>query len=116
MKWCSIILVLMLFMSCHSDITDVTILGTIRDSESKKPISDVDITVICWKYRSSPDASYTDKEIIITKTDSMGEYKVVFDKAAFIMVKASFENYIEGIDSREVFNKKNGFDILLKKK
>jgi len=105
----------MLFFSCNKDIQDVTIKGTVHSADNKEPISDVDVTVICWKYGNSPDESYSESETKVVKTDKEGKYKVNFDKGAFVEVKVSLEDYIMGHESQAIYDKKNTINVPLKK-
>lgn len=110
-----IITMLIFFFSCNKDIQDVMIEGTIYAADNKKPISGVDVTVICWKYGNSPDESYSEGEIKVVKTDSRGEYKVSFDKGAFVEIKVSLDGFVMGHESREIYKKENTINVSLKK-
>lgn len=113
MKYPYIIPILMLFFSCNKDIQDITIQGTILNNNNK-PISNVNVTLICWKYGNSPDESYSESETKIVITDEKGRYKVNFDKGAFVEIKLSLDGYIEIHESKEIYNKKNTINITLK--
>jgi hypothetical protein len=106
---------LMLFFSCNKDIHNLTIKGTVQSAENKEPISDVEVTVICWKYADSPDDSYSESETKVVKTDNEGKYKANFNKGAFVEVKVSLINYTMEHESREIYNKKTTINVLLKK-
>lgn len=105
-----------LFFSCNKDVQDITVEGIVRYAENKEPISGIEVAIVCWKYKNSPDESYSENETKIVRTDSEGKYKVHFAEGAFVEVQVALRGYIKGHESREIYNKKNTIDILLKKK
>lgn len=116
MKYLYMALVFLIFLSCNKDVENITIQGVVKDVDTKEVIKNVDVIIVCWKYGNSPDESYTEDEEITTKTDGKGEYKFNFDKGAFIEVKVSVNGYIDGHETKEIYQKKNSIDILLKRK
>jgi hypothetical protein len=107
---------LMLFFSCSKDIQNITIIGSVTNADTKVPISGMDVTVICWKYGNSPDASYSEDETKVVKTDNQGKYKVNFDKGAFVEVKVSLDGYLIGHESQEIYKKENTINVALRQK
>lgn len=108
-----IILALLTFTSCNRDIENINVGGFVK-SDTDKALSNVNVTVICWKYGDSPDQSYTEDETKTIITDKKGRYQVDFDKGAFIEVKVSLNGYVDGHETKEIHQKKNTIDIILK--
>lgn len=115
MKYFFIIVTFFSFLSCNDDVTNIVVKGTVKDEVTSKPIPNIDVTIICWKYGDSPDQSYTEDEEKVVKTDNEGKYKVDFDKGAFVEVKVTLSGYIEGHETKEIYQKENTIDISLKK-
>ena len=105
---------LFFMFSCKSnDIQNLTISGTVKDSETNKVVSEIEVVLICWKYGDSPDQSYSEEEKVTLKTNSKGKYSHTFDKGAYIEVKVLSPNYKKYHEAKEVYEKKNTFDIFL---
>lgn len=102
--------------SCSSDIKKITISGTVKDSDTNSKLEGIEVTLVCWKYGNSPDQSYSEEEKIILKTDNVGYYKHTFNKGAYIEVKVKDPRYIEYHEAKEIYSKKNTFDIILNPK
>lgn len=109
-------LVMLFFSSCNKDIQDITVEGIVRYAENKEPISGIEVTIVCWKYKNSPDESYSENETKIVRTDSEGKYKIHFDDGAFVEVQVDLRGYIKGHESQEIYDKKNTINILMNKK
>ncbi|MDR0367657.1 MAG: carboxypeptidase-like regulatory domain-containing protein [Bacteroidales bacterium] len=111
-----IIFVSILFSCCRNDRQNITIQGTVNDTDNGVPLAGVSVTIICWKYGNSPDASYTESETKVTTTDENGRYQMDFDKGAFVEIEVSMNNYINGNESMEICKSKNTINISLQKK
>ncbi len=111
-----ITLILLIFLSCNKDVKDIIIEGVVKESNTGKVLSNIDVTVICWKYGDSPDQSYTEDETKTITTDIKGKYLVKFDKGAFVEVKISLDGYIEGYETKEIYQKKSLIDVILKQR
>lgn len=102
----------MSLLSCQNDIKDFTIKGVLFDY-NKKPLSNVPIKFICWKYGDSPDDSYSENEERTIFTDTLGNYEVIFDKGAFVEIFVSLKGYENIHESKEIFSKKNTINLNL---
>lgn len=104
---------LSLLLSCKKDVPDIYITGTVIDGKSKKPITNIEIKAICWKYGTSPDESYSIMETKITRTNNKGKYYIHFDKGSYIEIAAQLDklNYLH--KSVEINRRVNVIDFLL---
>lgn len=102
--------------SCYNDIHNIRIQGIIKDSISKKPIQNVRVSIICWKYGNTPDGSYTGKDSVTIFTNKDGLYRYNFNKGAFIEIKTFSENYVNQHEIRDIIDKQNTIDINLRLK
>ncbi|CAM1367864.1 conserved hypothetical protein [Tenacibaculum litopenaei] len=116
MKKLILLFITMAFMSCNNDVENLKIKGTVKGAVTKEVLKGIEITIICWKYGSSPDESYSEDETITVKTNEQGVYEYTFDKGAYIEVKVSNPAYIDIHETKEVFSKKNKIDLFLDKK
>lgn len=101
-------------MSCYKDIDDVNITGIITDSITKKPLQDVKVSIICWRYGNTPDGSYTGQDSITVTTNTEGKYSHNFNKGAFIEIKTAISGYQGRHESTDVTTKNNTMDLKLK--
>jgi len=110
-----IILIAVIFMfSCQrSDIENVTISGIVKNEKTNEPLEGVEVILICWKYGNSPDQSYSEDEKVTVKTNSKGKYSHKFNKGAYIEVKVSIPDFKEYHEAKDVYSKKNVFNISL---
>ena len=112
-KYCLLVLTLFL-VSCYNDIDDVNIYGKITDSISQKPIENVRVHIICWRYGNTPDGSYTGQDSITVTTNKEGRYSHNFNKGAFIEIKTSISGYQDRHESTDITTKNNTMDLKLK--
>ncbi|UII21597.1 hypothetical protein [Fulvivirga ligni] len=109
------IIAIICIASCNKDIEKVTVKGWVKDVGTNEPIKNIDVTVICWKYGNSPDGSYSENEIKVVTTDDKGQYKVSFNKSAFLEIKTSLEGYIDTHQTKELYEENNTINISLVK-
>lgn len=102
-------------MSCYQDIDDVNITGIITDSITQRPLEDVKVSIICWRYGNTPDGSYTGQDSITVNTDREGKYSHNFNKGAFIEIKTAISGYQSRHESTDVTTKSNIMDLKLKR-
>jgi len=116
MKNCKYYLILLVFslMSCYEDINDVSITGLITDSVTEKPLENVKVSIVCWRYGNTPDGSYTGQDSVTVITNKEGEYSHNFKKGAFIEIKTSISGYQNRHESTDVTTKSNTMDLKLK--
>lgn len=110
-----IFLILTLLCACGRDVSDVVVEGRVLKLFEKEPSQGVKVEVICWKYGNSPDESFASSETKIVTTDSAGNYFASFDAGAFMVVKVAEEGFFPVIEDREVYRKRNTFNIYLKR-
>lgn len=101
-------------MSCYKDIDDVNIKGIITDSITKRPLENVKVSIICWRYGDTPDGSYTGQDSINVTTDREGKYSYNFNKGAFIEIKTAISGYQSRHESIDITTKNNTMDLKLK--
>lgn len=106
MKYLGIFISIFLFTSCYNDVKNVQIQGIILDSITKKPIENVEVSIVCWSYGKTPDGSYTSQDSIKISTDKKGIYKTNFQKGAFIEVKSNKDGYKTSFKSEDVTENK----------
>ncbi|WP_377713716.1 hypothetical protein [Pseudofulvibacter geojedonensis] len=99
--------------SCQKDIENINVKGIIIDSQTKNPVENVEVTIICWYYGNSPDQSYKDKFTKTVKTNHRGVYSVDFDKGAYVEVLTSVSNYMDGHEVTYVEKRENTIDITI---
>lgn len=112
-KYTWILLVFSLF-SCYQDIDQINIEGTITDHLTEKPIENVEVSIICWRYGNTPDGSYTEHDSITVITNNEGKYRCYFKKGAFIEVKTTILGYINQHVSTDLTSKNTTIDLKLK--
>lgn len=85
----------MLWNSCHSDVEDVTVTGTIYDTVTQKPIPNAEVTVTCWKYghREIKGPDYDEQEVQKLTSDSAGNFLIHFDQGDIVDIDAEHELY-----------------------
>lgn len=115
MKYLSL-LALLALVSCYTDVKNIEIEGQILDHQSKRPISNSTITIICWSYGNTPDGSYTKQDSINVTSDNDGNYQGDFKKGAYIEIKTSAKDYLNNHETFDVTTSKNHIDIYMTKK
>jgi len=101
-------------ISCYKDVDNININGLIIDSETEKPLENVKVSIVCWRYGNTPDGSYTGQDSVTVSTDKKGMYSHNFNKGAFIEVKTAISGYQNRHESTDVTTKSNTMDLKLK--
>ncbi len=94
----------------------MTVNGIVTNGESNQPMDDVKVDVICWYYGNSPDQSYSGKYSEKVITNSKGEFKLSFEKGAFVEILIDKEGFKKLHETRYINNKLNTFKIELNPK
>ena len=104
-------LITICFMSCQSDVINVTMKGTVTNNETNSPMEGVEVSFICWYYGNSADESYTGEERTSVITNNKGEYEIKFKKAAFIELKINKSGFAKVHETKHIKSKNNTINI-----
>jgi hypothetical protein len=90
MKKVNLVLIhFLILIACKNvnEIKDIQVLGVVYDSDTKEPLANAQVMILCWKESAleSGDVDYVKKEV---STDGQGKFNLLFEKGFKIDVGA----------------------------